>query len=243
MADSATFAVAGVPAKLAFSVQPSVGIAGVALSTQPVVLVEDGNGATLTSDSTTQVTLSLTGGSGGSPVLSCTSPGGLTGTAVNGVVTFAGCKVSVGSGTAYGLHAVSGSLAPADSNPFVVTGPATQLVFTQAPASGLTGVAFATQPVVKLEDAAGRVVVADSATVVTLSLKAGSTGTLTCAPTLSATAAAGVATFSGCSIDAVGTDVLHAAAGAAGRRQPAVRGDSQLGDGLVFRRGVYRWRR
>ncbi len=55
---------------------------------------------------------------------------------------------------------------------------------------------------------------ADSATVVALSLKAGSTGTLTCAPTLSATAAAGVATFSGCSIDAVGTDVLHAAAGA-----------------------------
>jgi Subtilase family len=208
-ADSATFNVTGVAAKLAFSQQPSNGIETLALPTQPVLLVQDTNGATLTTDNTTQVTLSFTGGNG-SAVLTCTNPGGLTATAVNGVVTFAGCKLSLRSAAAYGLHAASGSLTVADSALFTVTGAANKLAFTQQPASGLTGMPFALQPLVAIEDSTGATVAADSTTQVTLTLKAGSTGMLTCSGTLTATAAAGLATFSSCTVDAVGTDVLHA---------------------------------
>jgi hypothetical protein len=101
-------------------------------------------------------------------------------------------------------------LTGASSNSFTVTGPAAKLAFTQQPGPASTGVFFATQPTVAVEDSTGLVVTDDNTTSITLSLVG--IGTLTCGGgLLSATAVNGVATFSGCSIDAVGTDTIHAA--------------------------------
>src|SRR6185295_16935475 len=85
---------------------------------------------------------------------------------------------------------------------------ASQLVVTTQPsASTVAGVAFAQQPVVKIEDAFGNVVTtgADATRVVSASLSTGS-GSLT--GTITKTAVAGVADFSanGLKIDLVGTD-------------------------------------
>jgi hypothetical protein len=95
-------------------------------------------------------------------------------------------------------------------------GPATKLVFTQPPSSSTGGVAFATQPKVTVQDAAGNTVTTDSSTV-TLSITAltptsGGPGTLSgCTQTESA----GVISFSGCKIDTAGTGYqLHAVDGA-----------------------------
>src|ERR1019366_3631759 len=63
--------------------------------------------------------------------------------------------------------------ASAPSSAFNVTaGSATQLVFTQQPASSTGGVAFPTQPKVTVEDAGGNTVTGDSSTV-TLAITSG----------------------------------------------------------------------
>ena len=92
---------------------------------------------------------------------------------------------------------------------------ATKLVFTQPPSSSTGGVAFATQPKVTVQDAAGNTVTTDSSTV-TLSITAltptsGGPGTLPGCTRPSA----GVISFSGCKIDTAGTGYkLHAVDGA-----------------------------
>ena len=84
-----------------------------------------------------------------------------------------------------------------------------QLAFTTNPAGAEGATPFSTQPVVTVQDAEG--VTVDTAVEVTLTLAGGTAGaTLTCAPV---TTTSGVATFSGCSVDTVGTDyTLHAVA-------------------------------
>ena len=88
-------------------------------------------------------------------------------------------------------------------------GPATKLVFTTQPGGGTGGTAWALQPVVTVEDAIGDTVNGSTASI-TLAIGIGS-GTLTCTSNpLSATA--GVATFTGCKINKLGTgDTLTAA--------------------------------
>ncbi len=81
---------------------------------------------------------------------------------------------------------------------------ATQLVFSTQPASGTGGSAFATQPVVTIEDASNAVVTGDTDTV-SLSIQSGtgaSGAVLTCPPVA---AVNGVATFTGCKIDKAST--------------------------------------
>ena len=80
----------------------------------------------------------------------------------------------------------------------------TALDFQQQPDAGTAGTAFATQPRVAVTDGSGGVIATDNSTVVTLALSGGP-GPLTCDSGLSRTVAAGVATFTGCTIDQAGT--------------------------------------
>ncbi len=87
---------------------------------------------------------------------------------------------------------------------FTITAGATKLAFTTQPGAGVAGSALDAQPVVAVQTAANATVTSDSTTVVTLALNG--TGILTCTGGLSKTAAAGVASFSGCAVSAAGTD-------------------------------------
>ncbi len=89
---------------------------------------------------------------------------------------------------------------------FVVTpGMADKLAFTQAPSGGAHGVAWTTQPWVAVKDAAGNTVV-DSTASITLAITTPGGAILTCAQASNTrNAVAGVAKFTGCAIDKVGT--------------------------------------
>ena len=99
-------------------------------ATQPVVTVEDANGNTVTT-ATGTVTLAIasTGGhSGGSAqgTLACTTN---TVTAVAGVATFAGCKITGPGGRHLHPDATAAGLTSATTNNVTITaGAATQLV-------------------------------------------------------------------------------------------------------------------
>jgi DNA-binding beta-propeller fold protein YncE len=208
------FPIAAAPggaAQLAFTTIPTNAAPGTSFSSQPVVAVEDAAGDTVTSDAST-VTLAITSGTGaGTATLTCTPGSSLTVAAVNGVAAFSGCSIDT-SGTGYTLTATDNSLAPAISPAFNIAnaapGPATQIVFTAAPGGDAPGAAFASQPVVTVEDANGSTVGTDTSSV-TLSITPG-TGTsganLTCSGGLSVAAVGGVATFRGCAIDTAGAD-------------------------------------
>jgi hypothetical protein len=214
-AGSGTFTVLpGAPDKLAISIQPAGASASVAFATQPVVIIQDAAGNTITT-STLTVTLSITPGTGTSgAILSCgTSP---SKAAVAGVATFAACKIDR-PGTGYTLTATSGALTPAVSALFdIASGPPAKLAITTQPVGAAISTAFATQPVVTIQDSTGASATSSSA-VVTLSITAGtgSTGAiLSCGGGLSIAAVSGVATFAGCQIDrAAGGYTLKATSG------------------------------
>jgi hypothetical protein len=176
----------------------------------PVVRIVDGAGNTITSDDSTQVSLSILSGTptqGGPGTLACT--GGLTERANNGVARFTGCSIDR-AGTGYRLHAASPNvpaLTPADSSAFNVTiGPASQLMFVLGPPTVATaGVPFPNAIQVAVTDEGGNLVVGQQA-VVRLSLGANPGGaSLSCANGLDVATVSGVATFNGCSVSAPGT--------------------------------------
>ncbi len=108
-------------AKLAFTTQPTSVQAKGTGSFPVTVEIRDSNGNKITNDSTDQVTLTITNGTGTiGATLSCTNTGGLTVTASSGVATFNGCAIDK-AGTGYTLTATSGSLTQATSNSFNVT--------------------------------------------------------------------------------------------------------------------------
>src|SRR6185369_8996487 len=96
----------------------------------------------------------------------------------NGTVAFATLRLDA-IGTNKQLTANASGLAAASSSIFTVNpGPAAQLVIQTQPASSATaGVAFAPQPVIRIEDAFGNVRSSDNSTVVTASRATG-TGAL-----------------------------------------------------------------
>ena len=192
---STPFTVAGTPAtQLVFAQQPGATTSGAVLPVQPKVSVDDSSNDVVTTDTST-ITLSVSGGSG--TVSGCTSTRSL------GVVSFANCKVT-GTQGAYILTATDGSLAPATSASFTVAGTATQLVFTQQPSSSTGGVAFASQPVVVVEDASGDVVTNNTSPVTVTIGTNPSGGSLSCSSANPLHAVAGLASFAGCSITTAG---------------------------------------
>lgn len=117
-----TFTVSSNATQLGFSTQPATGIAGAALTAQPVVAIQDAGGKTITSDGTTVVTLALSGGAPGA-TLTCggTGTNGLSVTAAGGLATFTGCTIDT-AGTAYTIVASSApALTSATSSSFSVT--------------------------------------------------------------------------------------------------------------------------
>jgi hypothetical protein len=209
---SATFTItAGTATQLVVTTEPSTTAAsGAAFATQPKVTVEDANGNTVTTSSVS-ITLAITSGTGtaGAALACTTNPVA----AASGVATFAGCNINlVGSG--YTLTATSGALTAGLSTAIAITpGTATKLIFTTQPSSTATGgTAFAQQPVVTVEDAAGNTVTTgtNSNASIALAINTG-TGTLTCtANTVAATA--GVSTFANCSLNLATSYTLKATA-------------------------------
>lgn len=187
--------------QLSFSTSPNNATGGAAFTRQPVVQLLDARGRP-TSGSRT-ITLSLTGGTG---TLSCAKNPLST---ENGVASFAGCAVDK-AGT-YRLVASANSLPSATSAAFTISvGPPARLAFTAVPEATAQTVAFARQPVVQLRDAGGNLTASTAS--VTLSLTGAPAGAVLSCATNPRSAVAGVATFSGCSINKAGTYTLTAKA-------------------------------
>jgi hypothetical protein len=189
---------AGAAAQLSFVQQPSNTAATSAISPAITVDVLDQFGNP--TSSTASVNLAI----GTNP-----SAGVLSGTqaqpAVSGVATFSNLSIDK-AGTGYTLTATSASLPSLTSNFFNISvGAAAKLVFAQQPSGATVGVAFTTQPKVAVEDAGGNIVTTDTSTVnLTKTLGSGS-GTLS---GCSGVATNGTTTFSGCKLDAVGTNYM-----------------------------------
>jgi hypothetical protein len=185
---------------------------GTAFPVQPTIVLQDANGNTVTSDSSTVVTLAIaTGGTGAT--LTCTgTTSGVTSLRVSsGIASFTGCSINkVGT---YQLTATSYPYdTPATSNAFAVSaGPPARLTFTAQPTAGYAGQPLPIQPMVAITDAGGNVATTSGATI-TLALSAGTPGaSLSCTGGLSRATYAGVATFSGCSINIQGTNYVISA--------------------------------
>jgi hypothetical protein len=150
------------------------------------------------------VTLAIETGTG---TPGATLGGTLTVNAVNGIADYTGRGLNITRvGTGYQLIASGGrSLAPAISTAFNITAAApTKLVFRTSPSDSRSGAAFATQPVVEVQDNYNNTTTSFNGTV-TLAIKSG-TGTpgATLNGTATINAASGLATFSGLSIIRVG---------------------------------------
>jgi hypothetical protein len=203
-ATSGVFNISVGPAfKVAFTTQPSAtATGGTAFAVQPVVTVQDFSGNRVTTDASS---ISLTASAGAGDVVSCTAN---PLNASSGIATFANCRINTASATPYLLTAAGGGLITAVSTGVTVSvGSATKLAFsTQPSAIAVRGVAFASQPVVKVQDAGGNTVTASSSSI----LLTPSGGTLTCSNSNSRTAVAGSATWAGCSFSTTGTRTLGA---------------------------------
>jgi len=198
-ATSASFTISpGAVSDIIFTQKPTSQTAGTPMGSAVILTVQDSQGNTITSDTST-VTLSLSAGTfdGGSSTI--------TAVAVGGVATFNGLLIDVTGN--YIITASDDGLTTA-STPFAITaGPATQLAFGVQP--GLTAAGVATVPAVTVavQDALGNTVTANTSTV-TLTLSSGTfDGGLT---TVTAVAVRGVATFNNIVIDTAGNYTLDA---------------------------------
>jgi len=181
--DVVQITVIGPATQLALTTSAAGAASGAAFTTQPVVAIRDSSGNTVTSDSTSVVTMTVSSGA--------TVIGTATATASSGVATFSTVGLS-GPAAAYTLTFSSGSLTTDTQSITLGTGAAAQLALTTSAAGAASGAAFTTQPVVAIRDSGGNTVPSDSTSVVTMTVSAGATvvGTAT------ATASSGVATFS-----------------------------------------------
>jgi hypothetical protein len=176
--------VPGPPVQLAFTTQPSGGIAGAPFTTQPVVTVQDRFGNTVTGyqgSVTLSATITLPNPNSnsqytGQPEMSTTGAtihGTLTVPAVDSVARFTDIS-AVMAIPGYQLTARSGSLVSATSGFFEITAAApSKLVFTVQPQGAEAGSPFEIQPKVAIEDIYGNVVISSRASI-SLSITAGS---------------------------------------------------------------------
>ncbi|MEO7722477.1 MAG: S26 family signal peptidase [Pseudolysinimonas sp.] len=197
-ATSATFTVTVGPAnKLVFTSIPGNTARNTVFTKQPVVVVQDAGGNTVTS-SAISITLSIVSGS-----LVCTAN---PKTAVAGVATFSGCRINqVGN---YAFTATSGSLSGV-SPTFFIFSIASKLTFISSPSSSTSSTAFGVQPVVAIQDGTGDTTSGTNSITLTITTAAGAT--LTCGAN-PVSAVNGTAAFSGCAIDKAGTYTLRASA-------------------------------
>ena len=141
---------------LSFSTQPVGGvIINTNFGTMPVVKILDINGDVVASGDDSDLSITLAVKASTAPagtVLTCTTNPVV---ASAGVATFAGCKLNH-AGTGIVLTATATGADSADSSGISITpGAATTLAFQTNPAGATGGSAFATQPVVVVQDANG----------------------------------------------------------------------------------------
>jgi hypothetical protein len=194
-------AVAGAPTRLVITSQPVSTTAGASLGSV-VVTAQDALGNRASSfTGSVGVVLGNPGGA--------TLGGTATVAAAGGIATFSGLSVNR-PGTGYTLVASSNGLASATTNAFDINAGATvKLVFTQQPQNTGAGASLGTVQV-SAEDAADNVTPAYAGTVQVALTPANGTAALS--GTLTATAVAGVATFSALSVNRPGTYSLLATA-------------------------------
>ena len=189
----------GAASKLSFTTQPGNGTGGSNLSTQPAVTVQDIGGNIITG-ATNAITISIANNPGSGVLSASVNPLNAT----SGNATFAGVKIDK-IGTGYTFSATAAGLTSATSGAFNITeGSAVQLSFSTQPGNGTGGSALSTQPIISILDAGGNTVTsATNAITLSIGINSGS-GTLTVTAN-PLNAIAGVATFSGVSIDKIGT--------------------------------------
>jgi hypothetical protein len=207
IAESAAFNItAGTPTQLVFNPSPSNSTGGVAFPTQPVVEVQDAGGYVVT-NYTGSITMTIANNPGGG-----TLAGTTTVQVSNGKATFSNLSIDK-PGAGYTLQASSGALTGTSAAFNITVGSVSKLVFKPSPSNAQAGSAFPTQPIVEAQDAGGNLVPSFNVTV-TLTI-ASNPGGGTLSGTTTVTAIAGVATFTGLSIDKAGAGyTLQASAGA-----------------------------
>lgn len=195
---------AGPPSQLAFTVQPSLAVAGAALAPAVQVTVQDAFGNPVGTAATT-VTMAIGTNAGGA-----TLSGTASRTTVNGVATFSDLSLNK-TGTGFTLAAAASGLAGASSVAFNVTaGAATRLAFGVQPSATVAGRTVAPAVQVAVQDQLGNTVTSATA-VITLALGTNPAGG-TLAGTTSESAVNGVATFSDLTIAKAGSGYTLAAA-------------------------------
>lgn len=208
-ADSTAFTVVQTPTKLVFTTSPAGASAGIAFSTQPQIAVHDAEDNLVASYSGV-ATIAIKAGTGRTgAVLS----GALSVPITGGTATYAGLSINL-AGPGYVLTVAGSGLTAGESTAFTVAQTPTKLVYSVQPAGASAGIPFTTQPVVQVLDAENNLVTAFNGSV-SVAIKAGTgrpgailSGTTTVA------AVAGVAAFSGLSIDKANTGyVLTASSG------------------------------
>jgi hypothetical protein len=197
-ATSNSFALSfGTASKAMITTHPSGAVNGVPFTIQPVISVTDASGNTVTS-STVNLVASIASGTGG------TLSGTTTVAAVNGVATFTNLVLSGTPGN-FTLAFTPTSLTAATSNSFALSvGTASKVMVTTQPSGAFNGIAFSTQPVVKITDAGGNTITSSTANVVA-TIASGS-GTL--GGTTAVNAVAGVANFTNLKITGTGNHTL-----------------------------------
>jgi autotransporter-associated beta strand protein len=188
------------PSMVVFDQQPTSATAGVTISPNITVDVEDPFGNIVGSDSS-DVTLAV-----------ATGPGSLLGTvtvtAVNGVATFTGLSIDVAG--SYTLSATDGTLAGATSSSFTISpAAASKVAFVQQPLNSTAGDPISPAVTVGVEDQFGNIVTTDSSNV-TLSAASGPSALL---GTLTIAAQNGLATFNDLTLDTDGSYTLSAVDG------------------------------
>jgi hypothetical protein len=193
-----TLIVFGPATKLAFAQQPSNTQSASSITPAVTVQVLDaGNRLVANSSASINLAIATNPGSG---ALSGTLPQN----AVNGVATFSNLSIDK-IGTGYTLAASSAGLTSATSTAFnILIGPATKLAFTTQPGGAAPGSPLSPQPSVTIQDAGGNTVNSTASITLALILN-GNSGVLTCTPSLSRNAVAGVASFTGCAVSLAGT--------------------------------------
>lgn len=182
---------------LAFSQQPSNTTAGTSITPAMTAVLLDATNSVVTTDNTTQVTLSFGNNAGGG-----TLSGTTTVTVVNGIATFSGISIDK-TGTGYTLTASSGSLSSATSSTFDITAAsASKLAFANQPSNTAAGSVISPNVTVEVQDSYGNIVTSSTAAATVAIGSNPSGGALS--GTKSISFVNGVATFNNLAIDKSG---------------------------------------
>jgi hypothetical protein len=210
--------VPGPPGRLAFTKEPSGGVAGSPLTPQPVVAVQDQYGNTAVGyegSVTLSATITLSTGSSDYYGMSTTQTettavaiyGTLTVPVVESVARFDDISAELAI-PGYRLTATSGSLEPATSRFFTISPAApAKLEITVQPEGATAGIPFKTQPKVAVEDIYGNVVTSSRASInLSITPGSGSAGAILSGTTtlVAEDAMGGLAEFTDLSIDQAG---------------------------------------